>query len=248
MVRRVLVLGIPLLGLAAASAAAYAGRQPPAPPVLPLHQAERPAPSPPIAPEPSAEPVPPDTPFTRLPALIVNSVEAKRREELKLYDALGHVDESAAQRLDEVLADVRDPAVPIAARIDRRTLQLMFRAAYHFGVRRVEVISGYRQPGKRREGLHAQARAVDFRLEGVKAAALASYLRKQPRVGVGVYTHPRTQYVHLDVRDTSFHWIDASPPRKSWREQSLGRIDPAHDAAYRREGDWPEGVEAPGEQ
>ena len=31
-------------------------------------------------------------------------------------------------------------------------------------------------------------------------------------MGVGVYTNPLTQYVHLDVRERSYHWIDASPP------------------------------------
>jgi hypothetical protein len=118
----------------------------------------------------------------------------------------------------------------------------MFRAAYHYGAPRIEIVSGYRQAGRRREGLHAQGRAVDFRLQGVEARELASYLRRVPRAGVGIYTHPRTQFVHLDVRDQSYHWIDASPPRKRWREQSLGRIAPAHDAAYRPENDWPASV------
>jgi hypothetical protein len=42
-------------------------------------------------------------------------------------------------------------------------------------------------------------------------------------VGVGVYTHPGTRYVHLDTRESSFHWIDASPPGKAYRE--LGMTD-----------------------
>ena len=50
---------------------------------------------------------------------------------------------------------------------------------------------------------------------------LAAYLRGLPRVGVGIYTHPRTQFVHLDVRDQSYHWLDASPPGVKWREMQL---------------------------
>ena len=50
---------------------------------------------------------------------------------------------------------------------------------------------------------------------------LAAYLRTLALVGVGLYTHPRTQYVHLDIRDESYHWIDGSPPGVTWREQQL---------------------------
>jgi hypothetical protein len=77
----------------------------------------------------------------------------------------------------------------------------------------------------------------------VPAAKLASYLRTLPRVGVGIYTHPKTQFVHLDSRQRSFHWIDASPPGRTWRERSLGgRALAANDARYTRASDWPEGV------
>ncbi len=236
MARRAAVIATLLLALAAASAVAYARRHDGA-------VARKPALERPLAIQsrPSALPTL-DTPFTRLPAMVVISADGRRQADLRLYTADGRVDEACAQRLDEICADARDPDHPLVAPIDRRTLQLVFRAAYHFGSKQIEVVSGYRKPGRRREGLHADGRAVDFRLDGVKAAELAAYLRKQSRVGVGVYTHPRTQYVHVDVRESSYHWIDASPPRKRWREQSLGRIAPAHDAAYRPRDDWPEGL------
>jgi uncharacterized protein YcbK (DUF882 family) len=74
----------------------------------------------------------------------------------------------------------------------------------------------------------------------VTAAALASYLREIPRTGVGVYTHPKTQYVHLDSREHSFHWIDASPPRRHWRERSIGGAGlEKRDALYSPMVDWP---------
>jgi len=83
-------------------------------------------------------------------------------------------------------------------------------------------------------------------MSGVKPEALASYLRKQPRVGVGIYTHRRTRFVHLDVRDNSYHWLDASPPGRNWRGQAIGgRSLPQLDASYQRAGDWPEGLNAP---
>ncbi len=89
-------------------------------------------------------------------------------------------------------------------------------------------------------GRHTSGDALDFKLTGVPAAQLAAYLRGLSRVGVGIYTHPRTQYVHLDVRDQSYHWLDASPPGVTWRERRIG--DPAQakrDALWTASSDLP---------
>lgn len=174
--------------------------------------------TPPAAPRPPL----PDARFTALPALLIENQTTRERRELKLYDAFGAVDEQAAAALDTLLCDARKPKQRETTRLDRRTLQLLFKAAYHFRSYEVEVVSAYRKPGRRREGPHGLGSAIDFRLRGVSAKELASYLRDLPRTGVGVYTHPKTQYVHLDSREHSFHWLDASPPRRHWREKSLG--------------------------
>jgi uncharacterized protein YcbK (DUF882 family) len=195
----------------------------------------------------SASPAPKADPrFSALKALKVRNANSDEARDIRLYDPSGHVDESAARGLDELLCDARDPDHRESTVMDRRLLQLVYRAAYHFRAREITVVSGYRKPGRRREGLHAKGTAIDFKLPKVNAAALASYLRTLPRVGVGVYTHRRTQFVHLDVRDHSYHWIDASPPGKRWRERSLGgRSLARRDLRYRRADDWPEGTEPP---
>lgn len=184
-----------------------------------------------------------DSPFAHLPRLRFSNLNSRQSCDVQLYAPSGDIDELEAQRLDELLADVRDPKAPAQHAIDRRTLQLVVRAALHFGAHEVEVVSAYRKPGRRREGLHASGRAVDFKLLGVKARTLAAYLRTLPRVGVGIYTHPRTDYVHLDTREHSFHWLDASPPGRSYRELSIGGAHlPALDASYRPGSDYPEGL------
>jgi uncharacterized protein YcbK (DUF882 family) len=189
------------------------------------------------------------TRFERLRALHVENQTTRETRDLKLYDATGQVDEAAASALDDLLCDARDPKDRQTMRLNRRTLQLLFKAAYHFDSYEVEVVSAYRKPGRRREGPHATGAAIDFRLRGVKAQLLASYLREIPRTGVGIYTHPKTQYVHLDSREHSFHWIDASPPRRHWRERSIGSADLARaDRSHTPEGDLPEDLmSAPGE-
>jgi len=185
----------------------------------------------------------PESRFNALPALSVENQTSRETQQLKLYDVSGRVDEAAATRLDALLCDARDPKHHQTGRIDRRTLQLIYKAAYHFGSYEVEVVSAYRKPGRHREGPHGTGAAVDFRLRNVTAALLASFLRDQPRTGVGVYTHPKTQYVHLDVREHSFHWLDASPPRRRWREKSIGARDlVVRDGSFTPALDLPEGL------
>lgn len=188
-----------------------------------------------------------ETPFAGLPSLRFSNQSTGQSAQVRLYDDLGHVDEREASRLDALLADSRDPKNCATISLDRRTLQLAVRAALHFHVGEVQVVSAYRKPGRRREGPHASGKAIDFKLPGVPARTLASYLRTLPRVGVGVYTHPKTLFVHLDDREHSFHWLDASPPGRSWRERSLGGglglIK--RDAGYARRDDWPENTRPP---
>jgi uncharacterized protein YcbK (DUF882 family) len=196
----------------------------------------------PASAEPRAE-----APFAGLPSLRFSNQSTRQNALVRLYDDLGRVDEAEALRLDALLADTRDPKNCATITLDRRTLQLAVRAALHFHVLEVQVVSAYRKPGRRREGPHASGKAIDFKLPGIPARTLAAYLRTLPRVGVGVYTHPKTSFVHLDDRERSFHWLDASPPGRTWRERSLGGGVGLikRDAAYARRDDWPENTSPP---
>jgi len=188
----------------------------------------------------------PESPFSQLPPVRFSNENTRQSASIELYDASGRVNEAAAARLDALLCDTRDPKAWATLTLDRRTLQLAVRAALHFHCAEVQVVSAYRKPGRRREGLHASGKAIDFKLPGVAPRVLAAYLRTLARVGVGIYTHPKTSYVHLDDREHSFHWLDASPPGRSWRELSLGNASLAkRDAAYTRADDWPEGMTPP---
>ena len=190
--------------------------------------------------------LPLDPEFSRLPKLHFSNENVGQSADVRLYDDAGYIDEHEAARLDALLCDTRDPKNMETLRLDRRTLQLTVRAAFHFRSVQVQVVSAYRKPRRSSEGPHASGRAIDFKLPGVPARRLAAYLRTLPRVGVGVYTHPKTSYVHLDDRAQSFFWLDASPPGRTWRERSLGNAGIAQrDASYTRAGDWPEGTLPP---
>jgi hypothetical protein len=153
---------------------------------------------------------------------------------IRLYGSDGEIDPAALAAFERAASTDGD-AHPLAARL----VQLVFKAAYHFsGPRgtRVIVVSGWRAHA----GKHGTNEAIDFKLHGVRASRLAAYFRGLPRTGVGVYTHPRTQYVHLDVREPSFHWVDASPPGVKWHEGAIWDR-----GAEKRDASWTPGMDLP---
>ena len=171
-----------------------------------------------------------------LDAVDVTNKNTGAHAKLRLYREDGAYDPQAAEAFMRVATRGSDAGDFDA--LDPRLVRLVFRAAYHFGGAPIVIISGTR---KNARGKHATGEALDFALDGVPAAKLAQHLRGFPLAGVGIYTHPKTQYVHLDVRDRSFHWIDGSPPGVTWRERPIS--DPkqaARDASYDASMDLPE--------
>jgi hypothetical protein len=149
---------------------------------------------------------------------------------IRLYDSTGEIDEDARAVFERVASGDE------AHHLSLRVVQLVFKAAYHFGGRRVRIISSWRE----RAGKHTMGEAIDFKIDGASAWRVAAFLRGLPRVGVGVYTHPDTQFVHVDVRDDSFHWVDSSPPGVHWPERQIGDRGMARrDATYAPEMDLP---------
>ena len=165
------------------------------------------------------------------------------RGKIRLYDEHGVLDRGEARAFMRIAGSTKvEPWTAHASeedeRLDLRVVQLAIRAAHHFGGASMAIVSATRVGAR---GKHGTGEALDFALEGVKASILAAYLRGTPRAGVGIYTHPRTQYVHLDVREHSYHWIDGSPPGVTWREQLLPDPKQAvRDASWTPSMDLPE--------
>ena len=167
----------------------------------------------------------------RLSPIVVTNLTTHETGALRLYAMDGTVDPAAREEFERIAAKHTEPH-PLSERLE----QLVFKAAYHFGGASVQIVSGWRSHARR----HSSGEALDFKLQGVYPGALAAYLRSLPLVGVGIYTHPKTQFVHLDVREQSYHWIDASPPGITWRERPLPnpRRD-ERDAEWAPENDLP---------
>src|SRR4051794_22741376 len=84
--------------------------------------------SPSPSPAPSAAPPPSDARFALLPAVLIRNQTTRQERTLKLYGLDGQIDEAAAHELDELLCDARKPKQHESTRLDRRTLQLVFKA------------------------------------------------------------------------------------------------------------------------
>jgi uncharacterized protein YcbK (DUF882 family) len=190
---------------------------------------------------PSALPASPPTWAQRLEPIVFHDVNTLANVTLRLYKNDGSLDEDAAAEVERVLFASKESDVP---HLSRRLLQLVVKTAAHFEAHEVQVISSHR--GSARKGSrHRTGEAIDFVFPGISPKTIAAFLRTLPRAGVGEYVHPRSQFVHLDVREQSYHWIDGSPPRRSWKEHPLpDPTSPARDAAYLPEQDLPDTASA----
>jgi uncharacterized protein YcbK (DUF882 family) len=170
-----------------------------------------------------------------LEPLTIECANTGTSETVRLYANDGSVNPAAAQAFAHAVADSNG-----FAPLNPRLLQLVVKAAHHFQSSTVVVVSGYRQKRGGKSDHHTAGEAIDFKLPGVDYRRLAAHLDSYPLAGVGIYTNAKTHYVHLDVRDRSYHWLDASPPGVTWREALLP--DPSQlrrDTSYTPESDLP---------
>ncbi len=183
----------------------------------------------PVQSSPAAAP-PPRAWATALASVDVRNRNTGVHAKVRLYTSDGGLDREALRSFMRVACSTTDADPHEDQPLDPRVVQLVIRAAYHFGGAPIVIVSATRKgdPGK-----HGAGDAVDFQLDKVKPGALAAYLLATPRAGVGLYPHPKTQYVHVDVRQQSYHWLDASPPQVTWPEKLLP--DPAQ---VRRDAGW----------
>jgi uncharacterized protein YcbK (DUF882 family) len=154
----------------------------------------------------SAGPVP-------IPAQAVTMVALERAAlpvEVKLYDENLRVHAAVGIRRDGSMDEITRTAVTRLFRcrqthrerpIARRTLAMLVDLAERYD-RTIEFVSAYRvQRGESATSPHRDARALDFRIRGVKMREVRDYLwRTYTEVGIGWY--PGEQFIHMDTRPT----------------------------------------------
>jgi len=152
------------------------------------------------------------------PKLVIVSLNTNDRVELS---ALGDGGGFCASDLDQAAFVLREPSSGNAHPVEPRLVDLVYRIALHFAAPEVRVISGYRTPHGRNASNHGHGRAIDLVVPGAADEDVAKFARELGFVGVGIY--PTSGFVHVDVRDRSYFWVDASAPGHRNRERGILR-------------------------
>jgi uncharacterized protein YcbK (DUF882 family) len=153
----------------------------------------------------SASPVP-------IPAEAIAMVVVERATspvEVKLFDENLRVNATIGIRRDGTMDEQTAAEVKHLFRcrqtnrerpIARRTLAMLADLAAKYESRPIEFVSAYRvQHGESPTSPHRDARAIDFRIRGVRQTEIRDYLwRKYTEVGIGWY--PSEQFIHMDSR------------------------------------------------
>jgi hypothetical protein len=70
-----------------------------------------------------------------------------------------------------------------------------------------------------RASASCRGRAIDLVVPGASDEEVAKFAREQGFVGVGVY--PVSGFLHVDVRERSYFWVDKSGPGKRSRTRGI---------------------------
>jgi uncharacterized protein YcbK (DUF882 family) len=135
----------------------------------------------------------------KLTGLRVLEVSKKGKKELARLSRKGK------KKLAWMLRDFRNGKI---RQPPDRLLYQLYQVQQHFDAP-VEIVSGYRH-WARPTSRHFKGWAVDFKVEGVDPKVVWAYCKEFKDVGCGHY--PTSQFVHMDIRDKSYAWIDMSGP------------------------------------
>lgn len=115
------------------------------------------------------------------------------------------VGKRARKRLTHFLRDWRTNK---SKRVPERLLWYLYLVGQKYDAP-IEIVSAYRH-NERKSSRHKQGKAIDFRVVGVDPKRVWEYCKRFDNVGLGYY--PNSNFVHMDVRDRSYYWIDDSGP------------------------------------
>jgi uncharacterized protein YcbK (DUF882 family) len=169
--------------------------------------------------------------------LVVRFPKASKTAKVLLYDERGAMRPEAYVELTQLLTDphqghgAEDPYLAYEPRL----FAILYYVAQHFD-RPIEVVSAYRVTQRTRSSSnHAKGRAIDFVVEKVPRQRLMAYLERSfSQIGVGWY--PRSTFVHVDVRDSTYYWVDRSrpgQPQRPWKRRIGRKPKPGSDPTLR---------------
>ena len=150
-----------------------------------------------------------------------------RQEDISvdIFNEDGSYNGVALSTLDHALRCKRtDSEKPIEPR-----LYVLLSHVYDHFKKPVQLVSGYRNQ-RRETSFHFKGSASDIRIEGVNPKKIREFASTLDTGGMGIGWYPRARFVHIDVRPSSYRWIDNAPatpnspdkqPPRGWRRKKL---------------------------
>jgi uncharacterized protein YcbK (DUF882 family) len=140
--------------------------------------------------------------------------------------ASGQMDETSYRALRHLMRCRRTGAeVPI----DPRLIELLYQFAQRTG-EKIVLISGYRAPAYAAPAsYHVRGMAADIRIPGMTALMVRDLARAMGVHGIGYY--PRSQFVHVDMREEPFFWTDLGVGESSGGQEFEGSKTEANEQA-----------------
>jgi uncharacterized protein YcbK (DUF882 family) len=177
-----------------------------------------------VVPEERLRPTPLPRPSGNLHVYVLATHETLK---VNIYNEDGSYNIEALQGVSHLLRCKRTGA---EKEIEPRLLTVLSTIYDHFGEKRLEIVSGFRNQ-RRTSSYHFKGSASDIRIAGIKPKTIRDYADSIDAGGMGVGLYPRTQFVHVDVRPLpSYRWIDYArdnpdnpdkrPPR-GWKRKKL---------------------------
>lgn len=149
------------------------------------------------------------------PMLVLQGLNIPDRVELSPRGDRGGFSAEDLDRAAHVMRDHRGNEHPV----DPRLLDMVYRLQTHFKAPEIRIISGYRTPRGAATSNHGKGRAMDLVVPGASDEDVAKLAREEGFAGVGIY--PKSGFVHVDVRERSYFWVDTSGPGKRSRVRGV---------------------------
>lgn len=149
------------------------------------------------------------------PLLVLQGLNIPDRVELTARSDRGGFSAEDLDRAAHVMRDHSGNEHPI----DPRLLDMVYRIQTHFHAHEIRIISGYRTPHGGATSNHGKGRAMDLVVPGATDEEVAKLAREEGFAGVGIY--PVSGFVHVDVRERSYFWVDTSGPGKRSRVRGI---------------------------
>jgi len=156
---------------------------------------------------------------------------ANEQIEIVVDLASGEIDETSYRALRRMMRCRRTGA---EHPIDPRLIELLWDLSRRTG-QRIVLISGYRAPGfAAPASYHIRGMAADIRIPGMTALMVRDLARAAGVRGIGYY--PRSQFVHVDLREEPYHWTDLG----TGEDDEEAEIEPAGEAREAQDGRLPD--------